>query len=137
MAQSQAFYTPDFELIAEKITPIFLRDADVEINTLRGDFNTGITESQDIDFIIQAKKGQFYWEPLIGYDAQRLQNGRVDIVQETANITAELNKDGLTKITDLLIGHTSDPDFVTSIRPEDRSVLPENSVIISLNATRR
>ena len=83
MAQSQAFYTPDFELISEKITPIFLRDADVEINTLRGDFNTGDTESQDIDFILMAKKGQFYFEPLIGYDAQRLQNGRVDIVQET------------------------------------------------------
>ena len=136
MAQSQSFYTTDFELIAEKITPIFLREADVEINTLRGDFNTGDTESQDIDFILMAKKGQFYWEPLIGYDAERLQNGRVDIVQETASITAELNKDGLRKITDLLIGHTSDPDFILSIQPEDRDVLPANSLVISLNATR-
>lgn len=136
MAQSQQFYTPDFELIAEKITPIFLRDADVEINTLRGDFNTDDTESQDIDFIVQAKKGQFYFEPLIGYDAQRLQNGRIDIVHETAAITAELNKDGLSRISDLLIGHTSDPDFIDSIRPEDRSVLPADSVVISLNATR-
>lgn len=136
MAQSQAFYTPDFELIAEKITPIFLRDADVEINTLRGDFNTGDTESQDVDFILMAKKGQFYFEPLIGYDAQRLQNARIDIVQETASITAELRKDGLNRISDLLIGHTSDPDFIDSIRPEDRNVLPENSLVISLNATR-
>lgn len=137
MVQSQVFYTPDFELIAEKITPIFWRNVDIEINILRGDFNTGNTEDQDVNTIIEAKKGQMYWEPLIGYDAQRLQNGRVDIVQETASITAELNKDGLTKIKDLLIGNTSDPDFVNSIRPEDRSVLPDDSVVISLNGTRR
>lgn len=136
MAQSQAFYTPDFELISEKITPIFLREADVEINTLRGDFNTGDTESQDIDFILMAKKGQFYFEPLIGYDAQRLQNGRVDIVQETAALTAELRKDNLNNISDLLIGNTSDPDFVDQIRPEDRSVLPDNATVINVNATR-
>ena len=134
--QSQAFYTPDFELIGEKITPIFLRDADVEINSLRGDFNTGDTESQDIDFILMAKKGQFYFEPLIGYDAQRLQNGRVDIVQETAALTAELRKDNLNNISDLLIGNTSDPDFVDQIRPEDRSVLPDNATVINVNATR-
>lgn len=136
MAQSQAFYTPDFELIAEKITPIFLREADVEINTLQGDFNVGNTESQDIDFILMAKKGQFYFEPLIGYDAERLVNGRIDIVQETAALTAELRKDNLNKISDLLIGHTSDPDFAGQIRPEDRAVLPENELIISVNATR-
>ena len=136
MAQLQGFYTPDFELIAKKITPIFLRDADVEINSLNGDFNTGDTEIQDIDFIIMAKKGQFYYEPMIGYDAQRLQNGRIDIVQETASLTAELRKDNLNNISDLLIGHTSDPSFVEQIRPEDRHVLPPNAAVINVNATR-
>ena len=136
MAQSQSFYTPDFELIAEKITPIFLRDSDVIIDELRGDFRVGDTVNQDIDFILQAKKGQFYFEPLIGYDAQRLQNARVDIVAETAKVTAELRKDNLTNISDLLIGHTSDPSFVEQIRPEDRHVLPADALIINLNATR-
>lgn len=136
MAQSIGFYTPDFELIAEKITPIFLRESDVIIDTLRGDFRTEDTTSQDIDFILQAKKGQFYWEPLIGYDAQRLQNARVDIVAETSKLTAELRKDNLNNISDLLIGHTSDPDFIENIRPEDRGVLPADSLVINVNATR-
>ncbi len=136
MAQSVEFYTPDFELISEKITPIFLRESDVVIDTLRGDFRVEDTTSQDIDFILQAKKGQFYYEPLIGYDAQRLQNARVDIVQETATLTAELRKDNLNNISDLLIGHTSDPSFIEQIRPEDRNVLPADALVINVNAIR-
>lgn len=134
--QTQSFYTPDFELIGEKITPIFLRDANVLIDTLTGDFAIFNTESQDVDFILEAKKGQFYWEPLIGYDAQRLQNTRIDIVKETSNLTAELRKDGLNNISDLLIGHTSDSNFIDQIRPEDRHLLPSNSLVINVTATR-
>jgi len=59
-----------------------------------------------------------------------------DIVQETASLTAELRKDNLNNISDLLIGHTSDPSFVEQIRPEDRHVLPENAAVINVNATR-
>jgi hypothetical protein len=136
MAQTSDFFTIDFELLGEKITPIFLRDADVLIDTLIGDFAVFDTQSQDVDFILMAKKGQFYWEPLIGYDAQRLQNGRIDIVKETSSLIEELNKDGLSNISDLLIGHTSDSLFVDNIRPEDRYLLPSDSLVINVNATR-
>lgn len=135
MIYSEDFYNPDLDLVYQKLTPYFLRDADISIGT-KGDFLVADTHDQDIDFILIAKKGQFFWKPLIGYDSQRLQNSRIDLVQENAALTKELRKDGFNRITDLLIGHTSDSDFVDSIRPQDRGTLPKDSLLINVNAER-
>jgi len=134
--QTEAFYNPDFDIIFQKLTPIFLRESDIDINTQRGDFNTGDTADQDIDFILIGKKGQFFWEPLLGYDTERLQNTRVDKVAENAKLVAELRKDGFNDFSNLLIGHTTDPDFVLSISPQDRALLPADSLVINIDAKR-
>lgn len=134
--QSNLFYNPDFDIIFQKLTPYFLRDADVQINSQRGDFNYGETKDQDIDFILIAKKGQFFWIPTIGYDVQRLQNARVDRVQENAALVAELRKDGFNEVNDLLLGQTSDPDFIEAVRAQDRAYLPVDSLVINVNANR-
>lgn len=135
MIYSEDFYNPDLDLVYQKLTPYFLREADIFIGA-NGDFLTVDTSDQDIDFILIAKKGQFFWEPLVGYDVQRLQNARIDLVQENAALTRELRKDGFNRITDLLLGHTSDPDFVDSIRVQDRGTLPKDSLLINVNAER-
>ena len=134
--QNNLFYNPDFDIIFQKLTPHFLRDSDVQINTQRGDFDYGDTKGQDIDFILIAKKGQFFWIPTIGYDSQRLQNARIDRVQENASLVAELRKDGFNKVDDLLIGQTSDPYFIEAIRVQDRGLLPVDSLVINVNANR-
>jgi len=134
--QSEAFYNPDFELIFEKLTPVFLRESDIDINIQRGDFNTGDTSDQDIDFILIAKKGQFFFEPLIGYDTQRLQNTRIDRVSENAKLLAELRKDGFNDFRNLLIGHTTDLEFIAAISPDDRALLPSDSLVLNIDAKR-
>lgn len=134
--QSNDFYNPDFDIIFQKLTPHFLRDADVQINVQIGDLNYGETKDQDIDFILITKKGQFFWTPTLGYDTQRLQNTRINRVQENAALTAELRKDGFNEITDLLLGQTSDPDFVEAVRAQDRGLLPTDSLVINVNANR-
>ena len=134
--QTETFYNPDFDIIFQKLTPTFLRDADIQINSQRGDFNIGDTADQDIDFILIAKKGQFFWEALLGYDTQRLQNTRIDMVAENAKLIAELRKDGFTEFSNLLIGHTTDPEFVESIKAQDRGFLPKDSLVINVDAKR-
>jgi hypothetical protein len=136
MAQTEDFYNPDFDIIFQKLTPYFLREADIEINSLRGDFRNQDTANQDIDFILIAKKGQFFWEPLIGYDTERLQNTRIDRVAENAKLVAELRKDGFTEFSNLLIGHTTDLEFIEAIRPQDRAFLPKDSLVINVDAKR-
>lgn len=136
MAQSEAFYNPDMDIILQKITPFFLRGADLIINSIGGDFVNEDSHNQDIDFILLGKKGQFFWEPLIGYDVGRLQNAKIDLVQENSTLVAELRKDGFNIITDLLIGNTNDFDFIDSVSPSDRSSLPVDSLVINVNADR-
>ena len=134
--QSEDFYNPDFDLIFQKLTPWFLRESDIFINSLRGDFLYGNSDDQDIDLILIAKKGQFFWEPLLGYYAGRLQNGKISKVSEAVKLTTELRKDGFNQIKNLLIGHTADPEFVSSVSELDRSTLPEDSLVINVNANR-
>ena len=134
--QSEEFYNPEMNVIMQKLTPYFLREADIVIDPISGDFNIGETSDQDIDFILLGKKGNFFWEPLLGYDVNRLQNTKIDVVKETAFLIAELRKDGFNRVYDLLIGQTSDPNFVNGIKAEDRSSIPEDSLLINVNAER-
>lgn len=136
--QTQAFYTPDLELIAEKLTPVFLRGAELLIDTVRGDIATGNTDDQEIDFILLAKKGQFYNAPLIGYNIERLQNARIDPVIETGKLIQELTADGFPSrnIRDVIIGNTSDRRFTDQISPATRGTLPQNAIVINVKANR-
>lgn len=86
-------YSVNFENMATNIFPWLLRNAEFYISD--GDIAYGDTLEQDIYFILQSGKGNFYQYPRIGLGLQKKINSSINKVELRQQIIDTLKEDGI------------------------------------------
>lgn len=71
-----------------------LMDEENEIKFLNGDFHIGDSDSQHIQHIIEATKGNFLEHPTVGVNITEFKNGSITQAEIARRIRVELQKDG-------------------------------------------
>ena len=77
----------------------FLFDDDIVIN--EGDLVTGENTESHAEFIIIASKGNFFWNPTLGYGINGKINSNIEPVQLQGEIRDELRKERIVAIGDI------------------------------------
>lgn len=87
-------YQINFENFATNLFPWLLRNTEFYISD-EGDIAYGDTLEQDIYFILQAGKGNFYQFPRIGFGIQKKINSSVNKTELRQQITDTLKEDNI------------------------------------------
>ena len=66
-----------------------------DISIKDGDFELGNNDETKAVDIITAGKGNFFWNPLLGYDIKSKINSNTDFLEEKGKIISELKKEKL------------------------------------------
>lgn len=117
------FYDIDFDDFVDKYMPVFMDDLDVVIR--KGDLDYGDTQQQDISFILEANKGQFYYDLRIGAGLRKKLNSNIDKVILRKLISESLRYCNITpsKIRvltekDLRANNINDPEILGAVRDQ-------------------
>lgn len=101
----------DFDRMVKDLTPSFLRDdiisikdGDIELNTSKEE------EDEIIEHILRAHKGDFKWEPVLGYGVETKLSGVLNTAEEKKNIRTELKRDKF-RINEIQIIETDTDEF--------------------------
>ncbi len=86
-------YNVNYRNIALNLMPHFLRDLDFDVED--GDLAIDDSVEQDVFFILQADKGNFYFAPTIGYGIFKKLNSSIDKAVEKRQIRDNLEQDGI------------------------------------------
>jgi transcriptional/translational regulatory protein YebC/TACO1 len=84
----------NFDRLVKELTPSFLRDDTISIKNGDIELNEGQEENDEIiEHIIRANKGDFKWEPVLGYGVETKLSGIINTAEEKKNIRKELKRD--------------------------------------------
>lgn len=126
-------YDIDFDDFAYKLTPYFLRDADLVISD--GDIKVTNTNEQESYYILQANKGQFYQIPRLGVGLIKYQNADINKNELRKLIRTELKRDNF-KVNNVYIIGTEDIKRLNITDPEILSKIEQDGFIIALDIKR-
>ena len=73
-----------------------------DISVKSGNFEIGNNDKTKAEDILQAGKGSFFWNPLLGYGIRSKINSNLDFTEEQGKIISELKKENI-KFVDLEI----------------------------------
>lgn len=125
-------YYIDIDYFVDNFMPGMMQTMDVSIKN--GDFETGNTDEQEIFFILQSSKGNFYYEPKIGYNINSKLNASINKTEERKEIRAELENDGFT-VDEINLITVNDINRISDSTV--KSLLMDNKALFNIKASRK
>lgn len=126
-------YDIDFDDFGSKLTPWLLRDAEFYVSD--GDVAYGDSLEQDVYFILNAGKGNFYQSPRIGFNLRKKINSNINKVQLRRQVIDTLKEDGI-KVQKVEIITVGDINRLNITDPELINRIKQDKMIISIEAQR-
>jgi len=124
-------YAVNHNDLIKQLMPYFLRDYDFEFED--GDIRQGNTEQQEIFFIMEASKGNYFYEPLLGVGIRNKMNSTINKPAIKAEIKEQLESDGFV-VDEVLVLTQADTDNIDD--PLVIKAINDNKLFINIEASR-
>jgi hypothetical protein len=126
-------YQVNYSDIASKLTPHFIRNKDFEVKD--GDFRTGNTNEQESYFILEARNGQYYFYPRIGFGINKYLAADIDKNEFRRKVRKNLEEDGF-KVNKVFLVTKEDARLLNIQDAEILNIINQQGFILSLDIKR-